>query len=95
MRKGCGVEVAFADSPRSGGADDEACSDACEGEYEGFQQEHAHQCALRAAEGFHKGEVATAFEHRCGERGEDADGDGEGDEQDGSEHEGVGAIDDA
>ena len=65
------------------------------GEDEGFEEEHGHEVHLRAAEGFHQGEVAAAFEDGGGEGGEDADGDGEGDEKDGSVHEGVGAVDDA
>ena len=54
-----------------------------------------HELHLRAAEGLHQREVATAFEDGCGECGEDADGDGEGDEQNCAVHEGVGAVDDA
>ena len=50
---------------------------------------------LRGAEGFHQGEVAAALEDAGGERCEHADGYGEGDQEHGSVHEGVGAVDDA
>ena len=45
---------------------------------------------LGAAEGLHQGEVAAAFEHAGREGGQHADGDGEGDQQDGSVHQGMG-----
>ena len=78
------MEVELADGPGGGGAEEIAGGDSGECEDEGFEEEEAHEMEVGAAEGFHEGEVAAAFEHGGREGGEDGDGDGEGDEEDGA-----------
>lgn len=89
------MEVPLADDPGQGGADEVAEEDSGECECEGFEEEHAEELGLGAAEGLHESEVAAAFEDAGGEGGEDGDGDGEGDEENSSVHEGVSAVDDS
>ena len=72
---------------------DEASTDTCEGKNECLEKEQRHKMPLRAAKRLHEREVASALENGGRERGEDADGDGERDEQNRAVHEGVGAID--
>lgn len=94
-RRGAGAEVELADDPGYGGADHPAGQDGDGGEGESFKQKEAVDGSLRAPEGLHKREVAAPLKDGGRKSGEDADGDGEGDEEDGAEHEGVGLLDDA
>ena len=94
-RRCAGLKVELTDDPGGSGAKYPAGKNSDDGKCQSFQQKEAVEAALRAAEGLHEGEVATPLQHAGREGGEDADGDSESDEQHGSDHEGVGLVDDA